>query len=161
MILSTLQFATGSLTKSMIVFNKNCTILPYLKHTNFRDIHITSNIMKQFRMGNQKIRVEEKRDIIMDGEDTVTISDSDSKKLFPDASTPYQIFDGKAYNELDIVNRMLDNGFRTVRLRIQGIGPGRMGAIKGFQLAGVNVVSITDDTRVSYNPPRPRKQRRI
>ncbi|KAK1136042.1 hypothetical protein K0M31_000611 [Melipona bicolor] len=57
--------------------------------------------------------------------------------------------------------RMLENGFRTVRLRIQGIGPGRMGAIKGFQLAGVNVVSITDDTRVSYNPPRPRKQRRI
>ena len=79
MILSTLQFATGSLTKSMIVFSKNCTIFPYLKHTNFRDIHITSNIMKQFRMGSQKIRVVEgKKDIVMDGEDTVTISDSNS-----------------------------------------------------------------------------------
>lgn len=79
MILSTLQFATGSLTKSMIVFSKNCTILPYLKHIDFRDIHITSNIMKQFRLGNQKIRVVEgKKDMAMHGEDTVTISDSDS-----------------------------------------------------------------------------------
>ncbi|KAK1136043.1 hypothetical protein K0M31_000612 [Melipona bicolor] len=105
MILSTLQLATGSLTKSMIVSSKHCTILPYLKHTSFRDIHITSNIMKQFRMGNQKIRVVEgKRDIVMDGEDTITISESDSKKLFPDASTPYRMFDGKAYNQLDIVN---------------------------------------------------------
>ncbi|KAK9308163.1 hypothetical protein QLX08_001665 [Tetragonisca angustula] len=61
--------------------------------------------MKQFRMGSQKIRVVEgKKDIVMDGEDTVTISDSNSKKLFPDASTRYQIFDGKAYNQLDIVN---------------------------------------------------------
>lgn len=79
MILSTLQLVTGSLTKSMIMFSKNCAILPYLKHTSFRNVHITSNIMKQFRMGSQKIRVVEgKRDVVMDGEDTVTISDSDS-----------------------------------------------------------------------------------
>lgn len=35
------------------------------------------------------------------------------------------------------------------------------GALKGLQLANLQVVSITDDTRVSWNPPRPRKQRRI
>lgn len=35
------------------------------------------------------------------------------------------------------------------------------GAIKGLQLTELNIVSITDDTRVSWNPPRPRKQRRI
>lgn len=34
-------------------------------------------------------------------------------------------------------------------------------SLKGLQMSGVNIVSITDDTRVSYNPPRPRKQRRI
>jgi len=28
-------------------------------------------------------------------------------------------------------------------------------------MTGLNIVSITDDTRVSWNPPRPRKQRRI
>ncbi|CAK9831282.1 30S ribosomal protein S11, chloroplastic [Anthophora retusa] len=58
-------------------------------------------------------------------------------------------------------NRIIEKGFKTVRVRIQGIGPGRMGVIKGFELSGLNVVSITDDTRVSWNPPRPRKRRRI
>ncbi|CAK9806268.1 28S ribosomal protein S11, mitochondrial [Anthophora quadrimaculata] len=56
---------------------------------------------------------------------------------------------------------IIQNGVTTIKLRIQGIGPGRMGVLKGFELSGLNVVSITDDTRVSWNPPRPRKQRRI
>ncbi|CAD1468419.1 unnamed protein product [Heterotrigona itama] len=189
MILSTLQLATGSLTKSMIVFSKNCTILSYLKYTSFRNIHITSNIMKQFRMGSQKIRVTEEKHVVMDGEDIVTISDSDLKKLFPDASTPYQMFDGKPYNQLDIVNvkstpnntimSLTDYKGKGIMLHSAGIEGFKntrkgtniaaqqtavtfgKGAIKGFQLAGVNVISITDDTRISYNPPRPRKQRRI
>ncbi|XP_012055682.1 PREDICTED: 30S ribosomal protein S11, chloroplastic [Atta cephalotes] len=58
-------------------------------------------------------------------------------------------------------NRILEYGVNTVRIRVQGIGPGRMSSIKGFQMMGLNIVSITDDTRVSWNPPRPRKQRRI
>jgi len=58
-------------------------------------------------------------------------------------------------------NRILEYGVNTVRIRVQGIGAGRMSSIKGFQMAGLNIVSITDDTRVSWNPPRPRKQRRI
>ncbi|XP_076298658.1 mitochondrial ribosomal protein S11 [Lasioglossum baleicum] len=57
--------------------------------------------------------------------------------------------------------RIVEKGIKTVRLRIQGIGPGRAAAIKGFELAGVEIVSITDDTRVSWCPPRPRKPRRI
>ncbi|KAG5328609.1 RR11 protein, partial [Acromyrmex charruanus] len=58
-------------------------------------------------------------------------------------------------------NRVLEYGVNTVRIRVQGIGPGRMSSIKGFQMVGLNIVSITDDTRVSWNPLRPRKQRRI
>ncbi|XP_039307972.1 30S ribosomal protein S11 [Solenopsis invicta] len=58
-------------------------------------------------------------------------------------------------------NRILEYGVNTVRLRVQGIGAGRMSSIKGLQMTGLNIVSITDDTRVSWNPPRPRKQRRI
>ncbi|XP_076653330.1 mitochondrial ribosomal protein S11 [Halictus rubicundus] len=57
--------------------------------------------------------------------------------------------------------RIMEKGIKTIRLRIQGIGAGRAAAIKGLQLAGVEIVSITDDTRVSWCPPRPRKQRRI
>ena len=57
--------------------------------------------------------------------------------------------------------RTLENDIKTVRVRVQGIGAGRMAAIKGLELAGLKIVSITDDTRVADNPPRPRKQRRV
>ncbi|XP_073998087.1 mitochondrial ribosomal protein S11 [Rhodnius prolixus] len=52
-------------------------------------------------------------------------------------------------------------GFTTIRVRVRGLGPGRMSAIKGLEMAGLNIVSITDNTPVSWNPPRPRKQRRL
>ncbi|XP_012537392.2 uncharacterized protein LOC105837301 [Monomorium pharaonis] len=58
-------------------------------------------------------------------------------------------------------NRILEYGVNTVRIRVQGIGPGRMSSIKGLQMTGLNIVSITDSTRVSWNPPRPRKQKRL
>lgn len=48
-----------------------------------------------------------------------------------------------------------------IRLRIQGLGAGRMAALKGLQMAGVEIVSVTDTTRVSWDPPRPRKPRRL
>ncbi|GAB1866548.1 30S ribosomal protein S11, chloroplastic [Camponotus japonicus] len=60
-----------------------------------------------------------------------------------------------------LASRILDYGVNMVRIRIQGIGAGRMSSIKGFQMAGLNVISITDATRVSWCPPRPRKQRRV
>lgn len=60
-----------------------------------------------------------------------------------------------------IATNAMKEGIKTVRVRIQGLGAGRVGALKGIQLSGLNVVSLTDDTRVSWNPPRPRKQRRI
>ncbi|XP_011871143.1 PREDICTED: 30S ribosomal protein S11, chloroplastic [Vollenhovia emeryi] len=58
-------------------------------------------------------------------------------------------------------NRIIEYGVDTVRIRVQGIGPGRMSSIKGLEMTGLNIISITDETRVSYNPPRPRKQRRL
>ncbi|CAG9768885.1 unnamed protein product [Ceutorhynchus assimilis] len=57
--------------------------------------------------------------------------------------------------------RTLENGVRSVRVRVRGLGPGRTSAIKGLQMAGLDVVSITDSTPVSWSPPRPRKQRKL
>ncbi|XP_014487376.1 PREDICTED: 30S ribosomal protein S11 [Dinoponera quadriceps] len=62
---------------------------------------------------------------------------------------------------LTLGNRIREYGINTVRVRVQGIGPGRMSSIKGLSMTGLNIISITDDTRVSPNPPRPRKPRRI
>ncbi|XP_043591620.1 ribosomal protein S11, mitochondrial [Bombus pyrosoma] len=213
MILSTLQSAVGSLTRSTILSNGKFTVLPYLKFTNVRDIHITSNTMREFRVGNQKVRASETgKHVIMEGETTTNMtSASESKVLFPDASTQYKLYNGVRYDHLHIINikstpnntimsltdykgmgkmlysagiegfkntkkgtniaaqqaaftfgtRIFKSGVKTVRLRVQGIGPGRMGALKGLQLTNLQVVSVTDDTRVSWNPQRPRKQRRI
>ncbi|XP_033211213.1 30S ribosomal protein S11 [Belonocnema kinseyi] len=57
--------------------------------------------------------------------------------------------------------KLVKNGFRTVRVCIRGVGPGRMSSIKGLQMSGVKIVSVTDTTRVSWDPPRPRKARKV
>ncbi|ODM97304.1 28S ribosomal protein S11, mitochondrial [Orchesella cincta] len=52
-------------------------------------------------------------------------------------------------------------GVTTVRVKVQGLGPGRMSAVKGLQMAGIKVASVTDNTPISFTPPRPRKARRL
>ncbi|XP_031774628.1 uncharacterized protein LOC100871902 isoform X2 [Apis florea] len=177
MISFILQSATCSLTKNVILFNEKFTILPCLKFINVRDIHLTSNIMKEFRSGSNKIRADIKaKKVLMEGEKTIDLIDISKSKLFPDASTPYQFFDGIQYDQLHVINiksspnntimsltdfkglgmmlhsagfegfkntkkgtniaaqqaaitfgtRVLNHGIKTVKLRIQGIGPGRM-----------------------------------
>lgn len=34
-------------------------------------------------------------------------------------------------------------------------------SVKGLEMAGLDIISVTDSTRVSDNPPRPRKRRRL
>ncbi|KAL3288794.1 hypothetical protein HHI36_003228 [Cryptolaemus montrouzieri] len=62
---------------------------------------------------------------------------------------------------ITIGTKAFNKGIKTVRVRVKGIGPGRMSSIKGLQMSGLQIVSITDNTPVSWNPPRPRKQRRL
>lgn len=86
---------------------------------------------------------------------------------------------------ISISTRAIERGYKTVRVTVRGLGPGRMvsitssftdgcypilalstcfpfqSAIKGLEMAGLNIVSITDTTPVSWNPPRPRKQRKL
>ncbi|XP_070765215.1 small ribosomal subunit protein uS11m [Enoplosus armatus] len=51
-------------------------------------------------------------------------------------------------------------GVTFVRVVVKGIGPGRLSAIKGLTMGGLEVVSITDNTPVPHNGCRPRKARR-
>ncbi|KAJ8735246.1 hypothetical protein PYW07_006866 [Mythimna separata] len=60
-----------------------------------------------------------------------------------------------------LATKVLDRGVKTVRVRVKGLGPGRLAAIKGLQMGGLQIVSITDNTHVSWNPPRARKARRL
>lgn len=48
-----------------------------------------------------------------------------------------------------------------IRLRVKGLGPGRASSIKGLEMGGIEIVSITDTTGVSWCPPRPPKPRKL
>ncbi|XP_069480391.1 small ribosomal subunit protein uS11m [Ambystoma mexicanum] len=52
-------------------------------------------------------------------------------------------------------------GVNHVRVVVKGLGPGRMAAIKGLTMGGLEVVSITDNTPIPHNGCRPRKARRM
>ncbi|MEE6503723.1 hypothetical protein FKM82_004916 [Ascaphus truei] len=48
-----------------------------------------------------------------------------------------------------------------VRVVVKGLGPGRLAAIKGLTMGGLEVISITDNTPIPHNGCRPRKARRM
>ncbi|XP_039346568.1 28S ribosomal protein S11, mitochondrial isoform X2 [Mauremys reevesii] len=52
-------------------------------------------------------------------------------------------------------------GVSHVRVVVKGLGPGRMSAIKGLTMGGLEVISITDNTPIPHNGCRPRKARRL
>lgn len=62
---------------------------------------------------------------------------------------------------ISLSTKALQHGYKTIRVRVQGLGPGRMSAIKGLQMGGLDIISVTDKTPVSWNPPRPRKRRKL
>jgi len=50
---------------------------------------------------------------------------------------------------------------KTVRVCLRGIGQGRLPALKALHMTGLEVVSITDTTRLAHNGNRPKKVRRL
>ncbi|KAL2791071.1 28S ribosomal protein S11, mitochondrial isoform c [Daubentonia madagascariensis] len=52
-------------------------------------------------------------------------------------------------------------GVTHVRVVVKGLGPGRLPAIKGLTMGGLEVISITDNTPIPHNGCRPRKARRL
>ncbi|KAI8792906.1 28S ribosomal protein S11, mitochondrial-like [Biomphalaria glabrata] len=60
-----------------------------------------------------------------------------------------------------LAGNVLKKDITTVRVCLRGIGPGRLPALKALQLSGLNVVSITDTTRLPHNGNRPKKARRL
>jgi len=62
---------------------------------------------------------------------------------------------------ISLCQKAAEIGVKNVRITIKGLGPGRMASLKGLQMGGINIVSITDTTPAIENGLRPRKQRRI
>ncbi|XP_044135399.1 28S ribosomal protein S11, mitochondrial [Bufo gargarizans] len=57
--------------------------------------------------------------------------------------------------------KAVDKGVVHVRVVVKGMGPGRVHAIKGLTMGGLEVISITDNTPIPHNGCRPRKARRL
>jgi len=58
--------------------------------------------------------------------------------------------------------KTVNQGIKTIRICIKGLGPGRMSSIKGLQMGGLNIVSISDHTPISEPVwPRPPAARSI
>ncbi|XP_053318374.1 28S ribosomal protein S11, mitochondrial [Spea bombifrons] len=57
--------------------------------------------------------------------------------------------------------KAMSKGVTHVRVVVKGLGPGRMAAIKGLTMGGLEVISITDNTPIPHNGCRPRKARRM
>ncbi len=55
----------------------------------------------------------------------------------------------------------IENGVKKVDVFVKGLGPGRENAVRSLQAAGLEILSITDETPVPHNgcrpPKRPRK----
>ncbi|CAG7836102.1 unnamed protein product [Allacma fusca] len=62
---------------------------------------------------------------------------------------------------ISTAKKAITKGIHSVRVKIDGLGPGRMSSVKGLQMAGLKIISVTDSTHVSWCPPRPRKARRL
>lgn len=62
---------------------------------------------------------------------------------------------------ISLAGKAIKNGIDLARISVQGIGPGRLPAIKGLQMSGITIVSITDATPLPHNGHRPKKQRRL
>jgi small subunit ribosomal protein S11 len=61
-------------------------------------------------------------------------------------------------------NNLTRRNMKHVRVVVKGTGPGRLMAIKGLQLAGIDIVTITDNTSIPtlhVGLQRPKKMRRV
>ncbi|XP_043932362.1 28S ribosomal protein S11, mitochondrial [Protopterus annectens] len=62
---------------------------------------------------------------------------------------------------ISAASKAINKGLSFVRVLVKGLGPGRMSAVKGLAMGGLQVVSITDNTPIPHNGCRPRKARRL
>jgi len=58
-------------------------------------------------------------------------------------------------------NKAVENGLRTVEVRVSGPGSGRESAVRALSTAGIDVRAIKDVTPIPHNGCRPPKKRRV
>ncbi len=98
----------------------------------------------------------------------ITITDDDGNTLFSGSagksgfkgskkSTPYAAT--KAAEEAGVA--AFRAGLRDVAVSVKGPGMGRISSIKALKTAGLNIISISDQTPIPHNGCRPKNRRRV
>lgn len=62
---------------------------------------------------------------------------------------------------LAVGTKSMKHGITNLRVILKGLGAGRLPSVKGLQMAGLNIVSLTDETPTTNGGRRPRKARRL
>lgn len=75
----------------------------------------------------------------------------------PKKATPYAA--GQVVKR--VAEHIKDYGVKEVSVFVKGIGGGREGAIRGFNVNGIQVLAIKDVTPLPHNGCRPPKPRRV
>ena len=72
-------------------------------------------------------------------------------------STPFaaQVAAGRA------AQAAAEHGLKTLDVLVKGPGPGREGAVRALNAAGMKITNITDITPIPHNGCRPAKRRRV
>jgi len=75
----------------------------------------------------------------------------------PKKATPYAA--GQVVKR--VAEAVKPNGLKEVSIFVKGIGGGREGAIRAFNINGIQVVGVKDVTPIPHNGCRPPKRRRV
>ncbi len=52
-------------------------------------------------------------------------------------------------------------GVKDANVVVKGVGAGRESSIRAFSSKGINILSISDETPIPHNGPKPKKPRRV
>ena len=117
-------------------------------------------VRKQFETGKVYIRALFNNTIVTltDPDGNVLAWSSPGANGFKGArqSTPYA---GQVSAEM-VAEKAQTFGMTSVDVILEGVGPGRDQTIRGLMNGGLDVLSITDRTRVPHGGCRPRRQRK-
>ncbi|CAK9831283.1 hypothetical protein ANTRET_LOCUS8307 [Anthophora retusa] len=106
MLSCTLQLLTRSLAIDTILQKGKFVVQPWLALSHARGVHITSNVTKEYRIGNTKVRAAPVgKDSKLEGENTVNIgAASELTSLYPNVEELSKFHNGVPYNKLHIIN---------------------------------------------------------
>jgi small subunit ribosomal protein S11 len=91
----------------------------------------------------------------------ITVTDDNGNALFTGSSGKSGFKGSRKSTPYAATKAAEQAGVREVAVFVKGPGMGRISSIKALKSAGLNVISISDQTPIPHNGCRPKNRRRI